>query len=64
MTEPDCTFETTTVAIDAYLEGMVEGNTFADDLDKLVELSQKLGRDLTCLVTVKFNMNSEPENDE
>ena len=63
MPEPDCTIETTTVAIDSYLEGMIVGNDFADSLDKLVEFSQKLGRDITCVITVKFDMN-EPAEDE
>lgn len=59
--EPDCTIEATTTQIDAYLEGMVEGNDFADDLDKLIELSQKFKRDLTCHVIVKY---AEPKEDD
>lgn len=61
--EPDCTIEATTLQIDAYLEGMIEGNDFAVDLDKLVELSQALKRDITCHVTVKYAEPEQPSED-
>lgn len=63
MTEPDCTIEATTTQIDAYLEGMIEGNDFADDLDKLIELSQKLKRDLICHITVRYTEPEQPSED-
>lgn len=63
MSEPDCTIEASTAQIDAYLEGMIEGNSFADDLDSLITLSQKLKRDLTCVVTVKYVEIDQPSED-
>lgn len=61
--KPDCTIETTCGAMDAYLEGMIEGNDFADDLDKLIELSQKLKRDLTCHLVIKYTEPEQPSED-
>lgn len=65
MSKPDCNIDTDTAAIDGYLEGMIIGNDFADSLDKLVELSQKLKRDITCLITVKYaDLNAPAEEDD
>lgn len=59
--KPDCEITTTNHAIEGYLEGFPEGNGLADDLDKLINLCQRLKRDTTCLVTIKYVL---PEVDE
>lgn len=63
MTEPDCTIETTQGEIDAYLEGLIEGNGFGNNLEQLIELSQKLKRDMTCHITVKYTEPEQPSED-
>ncbi len=63
MTEEDCSIETTTAAIYGYLEGMIIGNRFANDLDSLVTLSQKLQRDIVCTMTVKYDMSTHEEDE-